>query len=159
MGLFSKKTKDGNLTVMMSHYAGLPNVKENIPFKIILKEDEGKIEFAEAANKNGVTVTLPLSKITNVDYVGIEKIKETNAVKRAIKGGLLFGEAGAVVGAITAKDKKVKTYYREITYVSNGEQDSILFRSGNLPGENGLFKRLKELTCSTDNTTNKNIEL
>lgn len=149
MGLFNKKNKDGNLTALMSHYAGLPNVKENIPFNITLDENAQTLIFKESANKQGITITLNLSKITNVDYVDIEYVKGSNAVKRAIAGGLLFGNAGAIVGALTAKDKTKKVYYRKISYISDGVENEIFFKSGTLPGENTLFKKLSELVNTT----------
>ncbi len=77
--------------------------------------------------------------------VSEEIIKENRGTGRAIAGGLLFGTAGAVVGAVTAKDKKKTIYYKVINYVSNNEERSIVLGTRGDINEMKFFRKLSEL--------------
>ncbi|MCM1114252.1 MAG: hypothetical protein NC397_02000 [Clostridium sp.] len=132
MGLFKKKTSTDKLTVKGVYISGLPSnfITKNI-FCLILDEESGILQFKRAL-EDEQSVNLSLSKIKSLEIISEDEIKESNGVGRAIAGGLLFGPTGAVVGAVTAKDKKKKVYYEALNYISNGEEKSIIFQSGDL---------------------------
>ena len=67
-----------------------------------------------------------VTKIEWVELVG-EETKEKSGVGRAVVGGLLFGGAGAIVGAITKKDKQYAVF--EVTY-SNGKTEEVKCKKG-----------------------------
>lgn len=71
-------------------------------------------------------------KIVKVDVLG-EESKAASGVGRAVVGGLLFGGAGAVVGALTAKDKQYTSF--KVTY-SNGKQEVVKFKKGSFTYNN-----------------------
>lgn len=55
---------------------------------------------------------LPLSKVISSGNVNVAEIEQQSKIGRAIVGGLLFGNAGAIIGAMTAGEKqKIKTLY------------------------------------------------
>ena len=65
--------------------------------------------------------------------MNITEIEQQSAIGRALIGGFLFGNAGAIVGAMTAGEKKkLKTLYI-INYISDGETKTIVLQSnGNI---------------------------
>lgn len=69
-----------------------------------------------------------MAKIVKVEIVG-EETKENSGVGRALFGGLLFGPAGAIVGATTARDKKYTSF--RFTY-KNGKTEIVKFKNGSL---------------------------
>lgn len=136
MGLFKHiagKSNDGKIKMTMIHYAGLPNFPDKWTLDMILDEKEETLTFKAYLNKNITPITLPLSKIISAGNVNITETKEQSKMGRAVVGGLLFGGAGAIVGALTAKEKeKLKTLY-VINYISNDEEKSIVLKeNGNL---------------------------
>lgn len=145
MGLFNGKNKDGNLKIQMKHHSGLPNVRTTQPLHLILDTENQKITIKEAFTKNGKEFSLPLTKITAIGNVTEEIIKENSGTGRAIVGGLLFGGAGAVVGAVTAKDKKKTIYHKVINYISNDEEKSLILSTGGDINEMKFFRKLSEL--------------
>lgn len=145
MGLFGGKTKDGNIKTALNHQSGLPGVDRELVVDAILDEDKQMITFQVKFYKDKPPINLPLSKITSTGFTSGEIIKEANAVGRAITGGLLFGSTGAIVGALTAKDKKKKIYYRVINYISDGIEKSLIFKHNDWPAEENFFKKLNKL--------------
>lgn len=136
MGIFNHivgKSKDGNIKMTMIHLSGLPNFPDKWTLDMILDENEETLTFKAYMNKKIPPVTLSLSKIISAGNVNITETKEQSKMGRAVAGGLLFGGAGAIVGALTAKEKeKLKTVYI-INYVSNDEEKSIVLKeNGNL---------------------------
>lgn len=133
MGLFKKKSETVITTAKGVYLSGLPNyfVTKGV-FYLILDEEEGFLRFKKSL-EDTESINLALSKITSLETITEEKIvKEKNGVGRAVAGGLLCGPAGAVVGAVTAKDKKAKVCYQSLDYVSNEEEKSITFQNGDL---------------------------
>lgn len=143
MGLFNGKNKDGNLKIQMVHILGLPNINDNSIVYMILDSDNKKITFKAVGSKN--ETTLSTDKITSIGTVSEEIVKEVKGTGRAIAGGLLFGPAGAVVGAVTAKDKKKTIYYKSINYVSNDEEKNIILNTRGDINELKFFRKLNEL--------------
>lgn len=151
MGLFSSKNKDGNLETKMIHIAGLPDNYGKYAFMhIILDENTGILQFKKSL-KTDECVNLAISKITKCETITEEKIKEKSGVGRAIAGGLMFGTAGAVVGAVTAKDKKKKEYFKCITYISDNEEKAIVMKDGGDLHSIKFFNRLSDLISKQDN--------
>lgn len=144
MGLFNGKDKNGNLRIQMVHIDGLPNYVEKAWLYVTLNNTNEQITF-KGINKKDTEINLPFSKITTIGTVSEEIIKENRGTGRAIAGGLLFGTAGAVVGAVTAKDKKKTIYYKIINYVSNGEERSIVLGTRGDINEMKFFRKLNEL--------------
>lgn len=137
MGLFGK----GNIMNMI-HYDGLPNFKKNYATSMELDEENHCLIFKARAFKNISSVKLPLSKIIRAGNVNITEIEQQSAIGRALIGGFLFGNAGAIVGAMTAGEKKkLKTLYI-INYISDGETKTIVLQSN---GNTNYFKFQEKL--------------
>lgn len=130
MGIFNGKDKNGNQRIQMRHYSGLPGMGANVPIYLILDIDSKKLIIQKAFTKDKAETSLAFEKITGIGIVTEEVVKEANGVGRAIAGGILFGGAGAVVGAVTAKDKTKKIYYTAINYISNEKERSLIMQSG-----------------------------
>lgn len=141
MGLFRKSEKE--MKLIMYHYDGLPGFKKNVPCNMFLDETNCCLRFELFAAKDDLTIELPLSKITKADSVNITEIEQQSKIGRAVVGGLLFGNTGAIVGAMTAGEKKkINTMYI-INYLSDGEEKVItLQEKGNI----NYFKFQKRLT-------------
>lgn len=158
MGLFSSKDKKGNLKTTMKYISGLPDSYiHNSAVFLVLDEETNNIEFKKTL-KQEQCAKLALSKITSYKLINEEVIKEVSGTGRAIAGGLLFGPAGAVVGAITAKDKKKKEYYNCIHYVSNGEEKVIILQDNGNIHSLKFFNRLKEIV-KINNPKSESVEL
>ena len=140
MGLFEKRKQ---IKLIMYHYNGLPDFKENTPCNMFLDEDNHCLRFELFSSKDNIKVELPLNKITNAKLVNVEEIEQQSKLGRGVVGGLLFGSAGAIVGAMSAGDKKkLKTLY-VINYISDSEEKVItLHEKGNM----NYFKFQKRLT-------------
>lgn len=153
MGLFGK----GN-TMNMIHLEGLPGFGKGYATAMTLDEEHQCLQFKARAFKDTNDVELPLNKITKAGNINITEIEQQSKVGRAVIGGLLFGNAGAIVGAMTAGEKqKIKTLYI-INYSSNDEKKVIILKGngGNL-NYTGFQKRLNELlpTFESKNTHEK----
>lgn len=144
MGLFNGKDKNGNLKIQMVHIEGLPEYKRDSIIFLTIDASSRKITF-KGTLKSNTEINLPIDKITGIGSVSEEIVKENSGVGRAIAGGLLFGGAGAVVGAVTAKDKKKTIYYKVINYVSNNEERSIILGTRGDINELKFFRKLNEL--------------
>lgn len=106
MGLFGK----GNI-LNMTHHEGLPGYSDKTAITMELDEEHRCLIFKARAFKKP-EIKLPLSKVISSGNVNIAEIEQQSKVGRAIVGGLLFGNAGAIVGAMTAGEKqKIKTLY------------------------------------------------
>lgn len=126
MGLFGK----GNV-MNMSHYEGVPTFGNHWAITMELTDD--CLIFKPRAFKNVQAVQLPLNKITHAGNVNTTKIVEQSKLGRAAVGGFLFGGAGAIVGALSAGEKKtIKTLYI-INYISDGEEKVIIMQSNGNP--------------------------
>lgn len=93
-------------------------------------------------------VTLQYSQITDVFHGLKTEIqgKDKSAIGRAVAGGLLFGGAGAVVGAMTAKETKAKKLMFIISYTAaNGEESFLIFEDTRKYKGKKLSQKLREL--------------
>ena len=124
MGLFSK-----NKTVKsyyLNHLEGL----EGFPItatKATLDKEQKTLTFSQLGLK--IKVCIPIESITSCEKYTEKELKEKSVLGRAAVGGLLFGGAGAVVGAISgAKPKEKNVYYMTLTYTDNNKEKSLLFK-------------------------------
>ena len=95
-------------------------------------------------------ITLRYSQITDV-YYGVQSSiveKDKSPIGRAVVGGLLFGSAGAVVGAVSGSGKKEKTVDKLmfiIGYISSeGEEKFLQFEDTRLFKGRKLAATLKD---------------
>lgn len=96
-------------------------------------------------------ISLKYTQITDVIYGMQTEIIEKNksSIGRAVTGGLLFGGAGAVVGAVSGtgkKEKKVNKFYFVISYTSSaGDAQLLQFEDVRLFKGRKVANKLKEL--------------
>lgn len=97
-------------------------------------------------------ITLNYSQITDVFHGYNTYETDKSIIGRAVAGGLLFGGAGAVVGAMTANGKKtVQKLMFIISYTSSkGEECFLLFEDTRKYKGKKLSDKLKEL-CGIGN--------
>ncbi len=160
MGIFNSKTKDGKKKVpLMLHYSGLPGFTSNDVCDIILDTDINAVVFKPKMNKKAPEVTLPISKIISAGRITLTDTQEQSKMGRAVVGGLLFGPAGAIVGALTADEKKKYKSFYIFNYKSDGEEKAItIIDNGNinLPQFNKALQELlpkKQEETFSDNIT------
>lgn len=138
MGLFGS----GN-TMNMIHQEGLPGYSKGTAIAMTLNESTMTLTFKARALKKP-EVNLPLNRITFAGTVAVEQIEKQSALGRAVVGGVLFGAAGAIIGAMSAEEKKKNEYFYIINYQKDGETKAItmLENGGNM----NYFKFQKKLT-------------
>ena len=131
------------MKLIMYHYNGLPGLKENVPCNMFLDEENHCLRFELFSSKDKSTIELPLNKIINAKLINVEEIEQQSKIGRAVVGGILFGSAGAIIGAMSAGEKKkIKTMYI-INYTSNDEEKVIILQE---KGNINYFKFQKRLT-------------
>ena len=120
-------------------------------YEVSLYEDY--LELSEI----GTSVKLRYEQITDIFY-GLEKEiieKNKRLIGRAVAGGLLFGGAGAVVGAISGTGKKQKAVNKFMFIVSYktqaGEDAFLTFEDTRLYKGAKLANKLKEMCKVDDN--------
>lgn len=137
MGLF----RSGN-TMNMNHQEGLPGYGKGTAVSMTLDESAGTIIFKARALKKP-EVKLPLNKVTFAGTVAVEQVQKQSALGRAVVGGVFFGAAGAIVGAMTAEEKLKHQYFYIINYISDGATKSITMLDNG--GNGNYFKFQKKL--------------
>lgn len=151
MGLFSKD----KACIESETFAILKDVgelKKGFAVKVSLYDDY--LSLSNFAVKQ--PITLKYSQITDVFHGYTTEIQEKNksTIGRAVAGGLLFGGAGAVVGAMTAngkKEKKVTRLMFIISYTSSqGEECFLEFEDTRHYKGKKLSQKLKELCNITE---------
>ena len=141
MGLF--KTKDKHEKIVMYHCDGLP-VRLDCPLNVILNTDTMEVIF-QGFTKGGKEIKLPVSKIIRTGNLPIDDIEKGHMIGRAMVGGIFFGGAGAIVGAMTAQDKKKTQYLYCINYKSDEEEKAVVLRSGGSINEMKFRRTLNDL--------------
>lgn len=137
MGMFNK------YKILMYHVDGLP-FRSDGGVNLMFDGDFQNITFKEFMSKKP-EVILPVSKIVRAGTVKTEDIVSGNMIGRAAVGGLIFGGAGAIVGAMSAQERKKVTYLYCINYVSGGEEKAIVLKSGGDISEMKFRRKLSEL--------------
>ena len=146
MGFF-KKDKDAIISEPFMILQDVGELKKGWAVKVSLYNDH--LTLKNFAVKQ--PITLNYSQITDVFYGFMTEIQEKNksTIGRAMAGGLLFGGAGAIVGAMTAngkKEKKVSKFMFIISYTSSkGEECFLQFEDTRLWKGKKLSKTLKGL--------------
>lgn len=100
---------------------------------------------------NKKTATLAYSQITDIFYGSKTQLqlKEKSPIARAFAGGLLFGNTGAFVGALSGlgkKETKVRKIVFIISYVTaDGQEAFLLFEDTRLYKGPKVAAKLREL--------------
>ena len=145
---FLKSNKGSHISemFMILHDAG--PIKKGFTVDVSCMDDRVVLR-PPLASKN--TLTIPYSQITDVFY-GMEselQTRQKSPIARAVAGGLLFGQVGAVVGAVSGvgvKQKTVNTFYFAISYTDETGEDVILrFQDTRLFKGRKLAEKLREL--------------
>ncbi len=155
MGLF--KSKKGS--IISDNFKLLENVaafSKGYMYEVALYEDH--LEVISLQKKK---LLLNYDQITDVFY-GMETelvSKPKSVIGRAALGGVLFGSAGVIVGAVSgsgSKEVKEKHFYFIISYQSSEGTDCYLqFEDTRLYKGLKLSKKLKELTGNQTETTSE----
>ena len=122
MPIFGK----GN-TLNLIHQDGLPGYAPKAAITLTLDEERRCLIFKPRVFKYD-EVRLPLTKVTFAGYLAIEQIERQSKIGRAFVGGVLFGTAGAIVGAMTAEEKKRNKVFYVVNYESEGETKAIILQ-------------------------------
>ena len=133
MGLFKKNNNKPLFSDLFSLVEAHANLRENIVYTVQCFEEYLVIRPCVGPKNEAI---LQYSQITDVSvHTETEVIeKKQSAVGRAVVGGLLFGGAGAVVGAVSAGTKQKKNIHARvlISYISQtGETNTITLETGN----------------------------
>lgn len=154
MGFF-KSTKGSLISDYFKLLEDVGGIKKNNAVDVAIYND--RVEISTVGDK---VVKLSLDKITDV-YYGVETEitqKNKSVIGRAVAGGLIFGGAGAVVGAISGmgtKDKKKRRFIFIISYKnSEGEDAFISFEDTRLYKGTKVYKQLKSLLNLPDESGN-----
>ncbi len=154
MGFF-KSEKGTIISDMFQLVEEHSNMQPNWAYEVMLFEDHLQIKQKVGGKSDA---TLKYSQITDVFYgYKTEMVeKQGSPIGRAVVGGLLFGGAGAIVGALTAdkKEKKESHLYFIISYKSSsGEDKYIQFEDKRQYKGKKLANKLMEL-CNITNEPN-----
>ena len=142
MGFF-KNTKGSIISDYFILLKDVGGFKSGWSIDVSLYEDH--LELKNFAVKH--PITLNYSQITDVFYGYNIHEQDKSIIGRAVAGGLLFGSAGAVVGAMTANGKKKVTKLMFIiSYTSSqGEECFLEFEYKRQYKGKKLSEKLKEL--------------
>ena len=146
MGLFSKNKFE---KTQMNHCEGLP-LRKDCPIVLELDTDRNAVVFTEFGKKQ--EILLPISKITRTGILHIDTVESGNMIGRAIIGGVLYGGAGAIIGAMTAQEKKKVKHLYSINYLSDGEEKAIVMKSAGAINEMKFRRMLNDLLPQSGKT-------
>ena len=153
MGWLNGKDEFGNMEINSTHQAGLPNIKENTPTKIIVNEESRTITFKKRFfNKDQKVndVVLSFDKIRGAGYITQDELVEKSTIGRAVVGGVLFGGIGALVGGMSGQGKKTKKInYFAIAYTDSFGNDKTLLFDDIISQPKALPKRLNEIAAES----------
>ncbi len=146
MGFF-KSEKGTIISEMFKLKEEHVNMQPNWAYDVLLYEDHLQIKQKVGGKAEA---TLRYSQITDVFYGTQTEVikKKQSPIGRAVVGGMLFGGAGAIVGAISAdeKEKKKVALYFIISYTSSsGEDKYISFEDTRMYKGKKLANKLSEL--------------
>ena len=138
MGLFGKKFEKTQMTLC----EGLP-LRKDCPLVLELDTDRNAVVITEFGKKQ--EILLPISKITKTGILHIDTVESGNMIGRAIIGGVLFGSAGAIIGAMSAQERKKVKHLYSINYLSDGEEKAIVMKSAGAINEMKFRRMLDDL--------------
>ena len=159
MGFF-KKEKGSIISDMFSLMEDHANMKADWMYDVIAYEDHVQIKQKVGGKAEA---SLKYSQITDVFY-GLQteiQEKKQSPIARALVGGMLFGGAGAIVGAVSAgkKETKKRKFVFIISYTaSSGEEKYIQFEDTRLYRGSKVASTIKKLSNIVD-SSNTSIEL
>ena len=139
MGLFNKNKHE---KTQMIHGEGLP-LRKDCPLVLELDTDRSAVVITEFGKKQ--EILLPISKITRTGVLHIDTVESGNMIGRAIVGGVLFGGAGAIIGAMSAQERKKVKHLYSINYLSDGEEKAIVMKSAGAINEMKFRRMLDDL--------------
>ncbi len=146
MGLFNKNKHE---KTQMIHGEGLP-LRKDCPLVLELDTDRSAVVITEFGKKQ--EILLPISKITRTGVLHIDTVESGNMIGRAIVGGVLFGGAGAIIGAMSAQEKKKVKHLYSINYLSDGEEKAIVMKSAGAINEMKFRRMLDDLLPKVEKT-------
>ena len=146
MGLFNKNKHE---KTQMIHGEGLP-LRKDCPLVLELNTDRSAVVITEFGKKQ--EILLPISKITRTGVLHIDTVESGNMIGRAIVGGVLFGGAGAIIGAMSAQEKKKVKHLYSINYLSDGEEKAIVMKSAGAINEMKFRRMLDDLLPKVEKT-------
>lgn len=155
---FLKSTKGSIISDYFLNMEKTMNIGEKEIVDIALYEDHLEIK-----NKKQ-TLKLDYDQVTDV-FHGYEDVlveKQRSPIGRAVVGGLLFGGAGAVVGAIsgTQTTKKKKKLLFIICYTgSDGGEKFLKFEDTRMYKGKKIAKQLKEFSGIEDSVPPEEVHL
>ena len=143
MGLFKRNKDDSIINEYFKILEDVGGLGKNNAVKVVLYNDY--LTLSNAMVKK--PISLNYSQITDVFHGYNLHEQDKSAIGRAFAGGLLFGGAGAVVGAMTANGKKQVTKLMFIiSYTSSqGEECFLKFEDTRRYKGEKLSQKLKEL--------------
>lgn len=145
--MFFKKKSKGT-SVKLRYLTGIDQCVKNSIVKLTLNDDTESLDINVMLDKKP-EIHLNYNKIIAVDYFSKEEIirKRKSVAGRAMIGGILLGQLGAIIGGMSAINDKEKTdydFFAVINYKSSdGEIKVLNFQV--LEGSLGWNKFLKEL--------------
>lgn len=125
---FAKEISTYSLRGTVYHYSGLPNFIENQTANFRFNSKLNSVVFIDTLSKRPTEIELPLNKIYQTQVVAATEIVRQSRGSSAALGGLLFGAAGAVLGALCAEEQIAQINLYVINYISNGEKKAIVLR-------------------------------
>ena len=146
MGLFNKNKHE---KTQMIHGEGLP-LRKDCPLVLELDTDRSAVVITQFGKKQ--EILLPISKITRTGVLHIDTVESGNMIGRAIVGGVLFGGAGAIIGAMSAQEKKKVKHLYSINYLSDGEEKAIVMKSAGAINEMKFRRMLDDLLPKVEKT-------
>lgn len=101
---FFKLTSDEQYGMPADHLEGMAGYKYDDYFGVRIKRNEGYIRLEDSEKQQ---IILPFTQIVQVNFITWEKtiVKALNPLTEGIVGGLIGGDAMAVVSAIDAKGR------------------------------------------------------
>lgn len=114
--------------------AAIGNRELRLPCETHILDDAIRIDVVSIGSNDRIaSFTIPHERIIDIDFITRTNIeeKQKSVIGRAIVGGMLFGEVGAVVGGLSGQGTKSSTVYTTlfaITYeTKGGDVSSLVF--------------------------------
>lgn len=127
--------------------------KENVYLSLLragISSSDGPLVSRHESYSSEAFVEIPFKQIIGCEIKCDEQT--VGGVGRAVVGGALFGDTGAIVGAVTAKKKR--TSYSIIIYLTNIEKPKIeIWLTGNDTGKRfaeNVFATIKAIVARTE---------
>ncbi|ENJ9655983.1 hypothetical protein FDB88_18865 [Clostridium sporogenes] len=129
MGLFSRKNKEIS-PINLTYLDGIDRYIKNTAVSLNLDDKKGCLVI-KASKDNYPVVNINFEKLVAVDIIHEKDIIETNknSIGRAVVGGVLLGQLGAIIGGMSGigskQSSKLKTFL-VINYKSKDEEIKVI---------------------------------